>query len=213
MTRGEFERRWDEMPELKRAELINGMVLIKEPTRFTHHGEPHAHLTATLGRYTAMTPGVFCADAPSVRLDEHNEPQPDVVLLIPPEAGGRACIDEDDFVAGGPELIAEVSGAKYSIDLHDKMDVYRRHGVREYVVWRVSDREIDWFVLRENRYERVEPTKTKSGRAVYQSSVFPGLWLDFEALLARDLATVFKTIDEGVADPAHAEFANHLKNA
>ena len=69
--------------------------------------------------------------------------------------GGQARIGEDDYIAGAPELIAEVASSSVSYDLHDKLNVYRRNGVREYVVWRVHDQAIDWFVLREGRYERL----------------------------------------------------------
>ena len=37
------------------------------------------------------------------------------------------------------------------------MDAYRRADVKEYLVWRVEDREFDWFLLREGDYIRVAP--------------------------------------------------------
>ena len=47
--------------------------------------------------------------------------------------------------------------AASSYDLGDKLRAYWRNGAREYVVWRVLDRQIDWFVLHEERYEPLEP--------------------------------------------------------
>jgi len=41
-----------------------------------------------------------------------------------------------------------------SFALHTKLHVYRRNGVREYVVWRVLDQQLDWFVL-ERRHRGV----------------------------------------------------------
>jgi hypothetical protein len=63
-----------------------------------------------------------------------NEPQPDAFLFILPSFGGRARIDEDGYVVSGPELIGEVAASSVSYDLHDKLDVHRRHQVQEYIV-------------------------------------------------------------------------------
>lgn len=40
LTRAEFERRYDAMPGLKRAELIEGVVYRPSPVR-AYHAEPH----------------------------------------------------------------------------------------------------------------------------------------------------------------------------
>ena len=39
-------------------------------------------------------------------------------MMILPSHGGQALIDEDDYVAGGPELVAEVASSSVSYDLH-----------------------------------------------------------------------------------------------
>ena len=78
-------------------------------------------------------------------------------MIIQPARGGQARISEDDYIEGAPELVAEVASSSASYDLGKKLNVYRRSGVREYVVWRVLDREVDWFVNREGRFERIAP--------------------------------------------------------
>src|SRR5712691_7161754 len=153
LTRAEFERRYEAMPHLKKAELIEGVVYVPSPTRLRRHGQPHAHLIGWLVAYEAGTPGVFAADNSTARLDVANEPQPDGLLLIDPARGGQARISLDDYVEGAPELVGEVSASSVSYDLHAKLNVYRRNRVREYVVWRVLDQELDWFVWREGQYE------------------------------------------------------------
>src|SRR5438067_6966374 len=137
LTRAEFERRYDAMPGLKKAELIEGVVHMPSPVTFRKHARPHLYLNGWLLHYLAATPGVDGGDNASLRLDLDNEPQPDGFLMILPSHGGQARIDEDDYVAGGPELVAEVASSSASYDLHAKLHVYRRNGVREYVVWRV----------------------------------------------------------------------------
>ena len=115
----------------------------------------------------SQTPGVACGDNGTVLLDLDNEPQPDLFIRILPEFGGQSG-DRGDYVAGAPELVAEVTASSASYDLHDKLRAYRRNGVREYVVWRVWDREIDWFMFREGTYERLQypPRRHISQRGV-----------------------------------------------
>ena len=207
LTRAEFERRYEAMPHLKKAELIEGVVYVPSPVRHSYHGHQHAHLINWLGHYEAHTPGVEVSDNVTVRLDLDNEPQPDALLFIDPACGGHALIDADGYIEGAPELVAEVASSSVSYDLHAKLRVYRRNGVREYIVWRVLDQEIDWFVLCSGQYERL-PLDTEG---LYRSEIFSGLWLDPAALLRGDLATVLAVVQRGLASPEHAAFAARLR--
>jgi hypothetical protein len=87
-----------------------------------------------------------------------------------------------------------------------KLKVYRRNGVCEYVVWRVLDRQVDWFVLREGDYVRLP----LDASGVYRSEVFPGLWLDPSALVGGDMAAVLVVTRSGLASPEHATFVARL---
>jgi len=187
------------MPDGVKAELIEGMVHMSSPVRITVHGKQTASMIIWLGNYWTATPGTDIGDNTTVRLDLDNEPQPDVILRIPPEAGGQTRTDEEGYVEGGPELVAEVAASSASIDLHDKMHAYRRNGVREYIVWRVLDAALDWFVWREGRYERLEPDPS----GIHKSEAFPGLWLDASALLRGDLATVLAVLQQGIDTSEH----------
>lgn len=209
LTRDEFERRYDAMPHLKKAELIEGVVYMPSPVRWNHHARPHVTLTTWLGVYTAHTPGVQAGDNGTVRLDLNNEPQPDGALIIEPALGGQAVLSPDDYIEGSPELVAEVAASSVSIDLHAKLPVYRRHRVLEYIVWRVLDRAIDWFVLRQGQYDRLALTPA----GIFQSEVFPGLWLDPAALARFDLGTVLQVLQQGLASPEHAAFVVKLQQA
>lgn len=207
LTRAEFERRYDGMPGLKKAELIGGVVYMGSPVGSRRHGIPHADLMTWLGIYRSATPSVLVLDNASLRIDEDNMPQPDAIVLIEASSGGRARISEDDYVEGVPELVAEVASSSVSIDLHDKLNVYRRAGVPEYLVWRVRDRAIDWFVLREGRYE----PKAEDATGLLKSGVFPGLWLDPAALLAGELAKVMERLGQGIGSAEHSAFVERLK--
>ena len=51
LTREEFERRYDAMPHVKKAELIEGVVYMPSPVRHQRHSRPHFRLIAWLGAY------------------------------------------------------------------------------------------------------------------------------------------------------------------
>jgi Uma2 family endonuclease len=206
LTRDEFERRYDAMPGLKKAELIEGVVYMPSPVRVDQHGEPHFNIIAWMGLYRWSTPGVRGADNSSARLDLDNMPQPDVCLFIDPTLDGQARISDDGYLEGAPELIAEIAASSVSHDLSLKFEVYRRNGVREYLVWRVQDQEIDWFVLRGRRYV---PLKI-DGEGLYRSRAFPGLWLDPAALIRGKPEIISAALQRGLASREHAEFVARL---
>src|SRR5215218_10024864 len=79
LTRAEFERRYEAMPHLKKAELIEGVVYVGSPVRFTQHGRPDSDIQTWLGTYRIATPGVDSGGNSTLRLDLDNEPQPDVL--------------------------------------------------------------------------------------------------------------------------------------
>ena len=206
LTRAEFERRYDATPDLKKAELIEGIVYMPPPVSHTYHGAPHADLLGWLWCYRAGTPGVQVGDNGSLRLDLDNMPQPDAYLLIDPKCGGQAKIDDDDYVSGAPELVGEIAASSVSYDLHVKLNVYRRSGVREYVVWRTYDRAIDYMVLREGEYQKLAP----DAGGIIRSEVFPGLWLAPAAMLAGDMQKVLQVAQEGLSSPEHRDFVARL---
>src|SRR4051794_27824958 len=62
LTRDEFERRYEAMPEVKKAELIEGIVYMGSPVRVPQHGQPHFDIIGWLSFYRAATPGTIGAD-------------------------------------------------------------------------------------------------------------------------------------------------------
>jgi Uma2 family endonuclease len=207
LTRTEFERRYETLPKLRKAELIEGVVQMPSPVHVEHMEADLAVIT-WLGVYMAMTPGVRGGGDGSVRLDADNEVQPDALLRIDERCGGQSRVTGDGFIEGAPELVVEISGSTVSYDLHAKLNIYRRAGVREYVVWRVYDSVIDWFVLDEGRYV----AQTPDAQGCYRSQVFPGLVLLVPALLAGELAQVLGAVQQGVQTPEHMAFVKRLRD-
>ena len=199
LTRYEFERRYAAMPHLKKAELVEGVVYMPAALRFRSHGQPHANIIGWLWFYAIATRKVELGDNPTVRLDLDNAPQPDAVLLID---GGQAKISEDDYVEGAPELIVEIAASSAAYDLYDKKRAYRRNGVREYLVWRVYDRQLDWFSLEAGEYNLLAP----DAKGVVRSQVFPGLWLATSQLLSGKMNEVLAVLQQGLNSDEHQEF-------
>jgi Uma2 family endonuclease len=207
LTRGEFERRYDAMPLVNKAELIEGVVFMPSPVRLQHHGKPHADFFGWLVMYRAGTVGVSVGDNSTVRLDLENEPQPDALAIVEPEFGGQVVISPDDYIEGSPDLVGEIASSTASFDLHTKLRVYRRNRVQEYLVWRVLDKAIDWFALHGTDYDRLP----LGSDGILRSEVFPGLWLDPSAMIRSDLARVLEVLQQGLASPEHTAFVAKLQ--
>jgi Uma2 family endonuclease len=201
----EFLRRYEAMHEVKKAELIEGTVYMPSPVRMAH-GAPDTIIQTWLGLYAARTPGTQAAGNVTVRLDLENVPQPDALLRILPECGGRTHLDEAEYLCGPPELIVEVAASSAAIDLHGKLRAYRRAGVREYLVWRTLQRKFDWFVLDQDEYRANAP----SSPGVLRSPHFQGLALAVDALLDHDSAKVLDVLQADLQTPAHAAFIAQL---
>ena len=215
LTREEFERRYEAMPHLKKAQLIEGVVYMPSPVRIDFHGRPHAQIMAWLGTYWIATPGVDLADNSTVHLDSNNEYQPDALLRIEPAQGGRSRIIDEGYVEGAPELIVEIApiqsgfkatGTSADYDLQEKLAVYQRCGVQEYIVWQTQDGRLDWFWLVNEEYVALVP----NAEGVIESQVFPGLRLAVAALLAGDRAQVSSELGAGLQTTAHAAFVERL---
>jgi len=70
----------------------------------------------------------------------------------------------------------------------------------------ITDKVIDWFWLRGGKYKALAPDK-----GVYKSRILPGLWLDAEALMAREMAKVIEVTMAGVTSAEHEEFVQKLR--
>ena len=188
LTRDEFHRRYELHPEIRRAELIEGVVYVSSPVG-PRHGQPHLALGGWLAAHVARHPVLFGVDNATVLLDDRNEVQPDLSLFR--EAATR--VAQSPYIAQPPDLAIEVAVSSASIDTHAKKEAYRRNGVQEYLVWRVLDGEVDWWELRDGEYVALPA----DAAGVIESRAFPGLRLDVRALLAGDLAAVLAALRGG----------------
>jgi Uma2 family endonuclease len=191
LTREEFHRRYCARPDIKKAELIEGVVYVPSPVRADLHGEPHMAVAGWLYAYLARNRAVRGLDNATVFLDAdgiQDEVQPDACLWVDEPGGPR--LTEDHYLRGAPQLVVEVAASSASYDLYEKKEAYRRNGVHEYVVWRVIDRAIDWFELRDGVYV----PRAQGADGIIESSRFPGLRLHVPSMLAGDAAGVLAAL-------------------
>ncbi|MFN8525533.1 MAG: Uma2 family endonuclease [Chloroflexota bacterium] len=184
LSQAEFHRRYSARPDIRKAELVEGVVYLASPVRVDRHGEPHGFVIGWLAQYVAGARDAHLADNATVILDDRNEVQPDAFLWRRAPGGPR--LTADGYLEGAPQLVVEIAASSVAYDLHEKKEAYRRNGVREYVVWRVLDGAIDWFRLTDGQYAPVSP----DADGVIESDQFPGLRLHVASMLAGDLASV-----------------------
>jgi hypothetical protein len=132
LSQAGFERRYQAMPQVKKAELIEGVTYVAFPLRIKSHGEPHGDLIGWLRSCKVATPGTMLGIKPTVRLD----------------------------------------------------------------------RQLDWFMLQSDEYVMQLPKE----QGIFCSRVFPGLWLDCEALLAGNLSKVLSVLQTGLSTTEHQRF-------
>ena len=188
LTLSEFLRRYEHMHDCKKAELINGMTHMPSPVRIEQHAEPDGLIHGWLFTFAIENHLKFYPN-PTLLLDTENSFQPDAILCSTPRKGGRTWLNAKGYLCGAPELVVEVAASTVSIDLRDKLRVYQRAGVTEYIVWRTQDKAVDWFVLKDGAYVAQRPE-----RGLLRSVTFPKLVLDTKALLARDGAKVIAAL-------------------
>lgn len=192
----EFLRRYERMPQVKKAELIEGVVYMGSPVS-VRHARPDALIQGSLVAYASRHPDTEALPNATVILDAENTVQPDALLRRLPEHGGLSRVNEDGYLAGPPELIVEVATNSTSIDLRDKRRAYCRNGVREYLVWLVAEARLEWFCLEGDDYRPQPP----DAQGLLHSRVFPGLRLPVAPALAGDLAAVLAALTGTPAEP------------
>jgi Uma2 family endonuclease len=207
LDRATFHERSEAMPEESRTELIGGVVYMASPPGRSH-GMFGIPVLVWLSYYADFTPGVEALENASVFFDDYGEPQPDAVLRILPENGGRAR-DDGAYYANGPELVVEVSDSTLKKDLGPKLADYERAGVPEYIMIEVDPPVVRLHLHRDGKLVEVGPGPD----GLYRSQVFPGLWLDPVALLNGENRALRAIVDRGVATPEHAAFVDRLAEA
>lgn len=196
-----FHARYEAMGENVRAELIGGIVYMASPQK-NPHSRWHPRVIRWLDEYEEATPGIELLLNATDILGPDSELQSDACLIILEEFGGQTWEDDEDYLHGPAELVVEVASATESIDLNRKKKEFEKAGVKEYLVIALRMKKVFWFIRRRGKFIELKPDVD----GIYRSQVFPGLWLDVEALLRHDRKALLRVLREGLASPAHAAF-------
>ena len=187
MSREEFLWRWEQIPELKQAELIDGVVYLASPVSFPH-SEYQVLFAALLTHYARASKAGFRVGTNTSLTLAGSVVQPDVVLVR------NAIGVEGGYLEDVPDLIVEVSYSSVAHDLGRKLSTYRSAGVREYITVLVEKQCVEWRVLSGTQYRLLDPAQD----GILKSPGLPGLWLDTQALFPLDHERLFAAIDRGV---------------
>lgn len=196
MGREEFLERWRRMPDLKFAELIDGVVYMPSPLS-NLHGDHDNLIQGLLFHYAARVPGCQPLANATWLMGPRNAPQPDASLRWV-QPGGRSKI-VDKLTEGVPEFVAEICYTSRAYDLGPKRALYQSRGVLEYLAIILEGQRMEWRVLENGRYRVLRPHKDGTLR----SRVFAGLWLDVEAYWRVDRAALLATLERGIAEAAN----------
>jgi len=206
MTRVEFHRAYEQMPEKFKAELIEGVVYVSSPLAI-EHGTDQPALSMVVTAYAFRTQGIQVCDNTTTFLGDDTETQPDLSLRILPEYGGQSRTirkGKKSYISGPPEWVGEVAHSSRAIDLHLKKASYQRKHVQEYLVMCVEERQLRWFDLQTDR--ECEP----DADGIFRMRSFPGLWIDAEGLFARDYFRLMNALEQGMSTTEYGAFVKKL---
>lgn len=156
------------LPEGAPYQLINGKLIISpSPNRI------HQKLIGEIFRLIAnhlngnLIGEVYIAPS-DVYLDEENVVQPDIYFV----SKSNLSILTDAGADGAPDMIIELlspSNAYY--DLKAKLQLYEKHGVKEYFIVDPEDNMVIAYQLTESRYKEVYREFNKIDSAVLQTII------------------------------------------
>ena len=159
-----------------RVELLNGEIIDMSPIG-PFHGGVTTYLTeifaaASKGRWRTRIQN-------PVRLDDHSEPEPDLVLAKP--AG-------DFYRKRHPQpadvfLLVEISDTSLAVDREDKLPAYGRAGIPE--VWIVNLADLTVEVYREPHFTGYGSKAVLRAGDQAKPQAFPDIAVDVAELLKR----------------------------
>ncbi len=156
-----------------RVELIEGELIAMAPIGSYHVGSViglnHSLVVATDGRALVSVQN-------PIRLDDHNEPQPDFALLRPREDGYR------NALPGPPDILLaiEVADSSLAFDRTVKAPLYARAGIPE--LWIVDLAGARVLVLRDPSPEGYRDVTEVLGGTVLEPSLLPGVRVGTDSL-------------------------------
>ncbi|MGA2750761.1 MAG: Uma2 family endonuclease [Verrucomicrobiota bacterium] len=167
---------WGVLKPGARVELLDGTIIDMAPI-----GPFHCGVVNRLNRiFTEHSEERWITSVQNpVRLDDHSEPQPDMLLLRP---------SPDDYTSRHPRpeevfLLVEVSDTTLETDRERKLPAYARAGIAE--VWIVNLDELTVEVFREPNFTGYGAKAILRAGGTVHPQAFPDVTVDVAELLRR----------------------------
>lgn len=159
-----------------RVELLDGRIIDMSPIGPFHGGVTNCLLEI----FTAASRGRWRTSVQNpLHLDDHSEPQPDLMLLKPAADFYRKRHPAPSDVF----LLIEVSDATLALDREEKLPAYGRAGVAE--VWIVDLNHAAIEVYRDPHFTGYASTAVLRGGEQAKPAAFPDVTVDVTDLLKR----------------------------
>jgi Uma2 family endonuclease len=173
-------------PAEERWELIDGVAYDMSAAPSLQHQRVLGALFAQL-RQQIGAPCEVLLSALDVRLPEQNAAedertetvvQPDILVVCDPEKlDDRGCL-------GPPDLIVEILSPHTAFkDMSEKVQLYERHGVREYWIVNPVAQYVLLFVLGDQG--TFDPPSSYRNPASFQSTAFPDIHIELSKVFTR----------------------------
>ncbi|MEJ0040522.1 MAG: Uma2 family endonuclease [Gammaproteobacteria bacterium] len=156
-----------------RVELIDGVIIDMPPIGSPHAGtvtELHTLLSRAVGERAMVRSQL------PIQLGDNSEPQPDFALVAP----RKGFYKDRHPTADDTLLVIEVSDSTLSDDLRSKMVFYARHGIREYWVVDIGNRQL--HVFRSPAGTGYEQASSLHQPGVLDITALPGTSVDLSSL-------------------------------
>ncbi len=178
------------VPDGQKADLLDGVIYMASPdsrrpnslTRF---------LTSLISMYNEARDlgGEVFVNRFAFRLSKYRAPEPDVAFV----RRGRLHLVQEREMRGGPDVAIEiVSRDSRTRDYGEKKRVYEKAGVTEYWIIDPLKNRVQFFRLKQGRYELVPLDAYR----IFRSEVLPGFWLDIEWLLGKPLPNAYSCLQQ-----------------
>lgn len=169
ITAEEFFR---DAPEERKAELIDGVMVMPSPALVTHERLQRFLLTLLTLFVEEHNLGEVLGSRTAVALDRLNAPEPDILFV----ARARANMIREKGVFGAPDLVIEIlSAGTARNDRGPKFAAYERAGVRE--LWLIDPygpAGTEFYHWTNGRFQRVDA----DAGGILRSAAVAGFWLD-----------------------------------
>jgi Uma2 family endonuclease len=169
------------------AEWVDGEVIKYSPASFRHQKIVN-FLSRLLGMYIEMNNLGEILIAPFQMKLERSGREPDI-LFVKKE---RLNILNTTYIDGPADLVIEIIAEESRMrDKKIKFEEYEEAGIKEYWLIDPYDKVANFYVLKRNKYQKIEPKQD-----IYYSEVIKGFWLNINWLFEEPLPKVVDILRE-----------------